>query len=85
MNLHTRRIYNHAGYDVTMYFRSEVIGVRKWAESFISYAVMYASQVAMHFAKLDGLDLDEVMEDVDSEEAGKRHRRLMVSLVSITK
>ena len=77
-----RRVYNHTGYDVTTYFRWEVIGVRKWAESLMgrnawtivdtglhSYAVMYASQVAMHLPS----------------KAGKRHRRLKVSFVSITK
>ena len=33
MNLHTSRVYNHTGYDVTMYFRSGVIDVRKRAEN----------------------------------------------------
>ena len=32
-NLHTRRIYNHTGYDVTIYFWSEVIDVRERAEN----------------------------------------------------
>ena len=32
-NLHTCRLYNHTGYDVTLYFRSEVIGVRKTADN----------------------------------------------------
>ena len=31
--LHTRRVYNHTGNNFTMYFRSEVIDVRKRAES----------------------------------------------------
>ena len=31
--LHTGRVYNHTGYDVTIYFLSEVIGVRRTAEN----------------------------------------------------
>ena len=33
MNLHTGQVYNHIGYDVTTYRRSEVIDVRKTAEN----------------------------------------------------
>ena len=32
-NLHTGRVYNHTGYNVTIYFRSKVIDVRKMAEN----------------------------------------------------
>ena len=36
MNLHTDRVYNRTGYDDTIYFRSEVIGVRKTSENYAS-------------------------------------------------
>ena len=32
-NLHTGRFYNRTGYEVTIYFRSEVIDVRKTSEN----------------------------------------------------
>ena len=32
-NLYTRPVYKRTGYEVTMYLRSEVIGVRKRAEN----------------------------------------------------
>ena len=32
-NLQTYRAYNNAGYDITMYFRPEVIDVRKTTEN----------------------------------------------------
>ena len=33
MNLYTHWVYNHAGYDVTICFRSEVVDVRKRTEN----------------------------------------------------
>ena len=33
MNLHTRRVYGHTGYDVTDYFRLAVIEVPKTVEN----------------------------------------------------
>ena len=33
VKIHNRRAYNHTGYDVTTYFRSAVIDVRKRAEN----------------------------------------------------
>ena len=37
MDVHVDLIYNHTGYDVTSYFRSTFIEVRKMAENAASY------------------------------------------------
>ena len=47
MNLHTRRVYNHTGYDYTMYFRSEVIGVRKTADNGWERSTDVAAKIAI--------------------------------------
>ena len=42
-NLHFGRVYNRTGYDVTIYYWSEVIDVRKAAENaaYDGFAVLY--------------------------------------------
>ena len=53
--------------------------------SFLSLEPTHCSSINPPPTTEAGSNADEVMEDVDSEEAGKGHRRLTVSFVSITK